>query len=248
VNYSSITLKAGGPHTAGEDGTAPALDVEKGVIIESRINQGVLKIPECGKCKNCLNPGMTNKICLNRLLARRKLSLKAQEDPQLPRLARQKRKLAALEGTKEKEGITKFMYAGKKKGPKPKRDGTGSIASGTSKKSSKLVGEGNGRGNPLGNKRMAVPEELLPDLCSKIGAQGTNKRMQVITDFARENPSTSARQVTFKFSELVTRDLPKCVPPPEKRTGRAISFFLRPRFYHYLPANERPSDWEKYAK
>jgi len=249
VNYSSITLKAGGPHTVGDDGTPPALDVEKGVLVEGRINQDVLKVPECGQCRYCLEPGWARKLCMDRLLVRKKLIKIALEDPNIARLARAKRKLASIEGTKEKEVMNKFMYAGKKKGPKPKtRDSTGSVASGGSKKSTKLFGEGAARSNSLGNKRMAVPEELLPDLCRRIGAQGTNKRMQVITEFARDNPSTSIRQVTFKFSELVTRDLPPCVPAPEKRAGRAISFFLRPRFYFYLPPEERPSDWEKYAK
>jgi hypothetical protein len=38
VNYSNITLKAGGPHTMNEDGTGGGVDVEKGVLIESKIN------------------------------------------------------------------------------------------------------------------------------------------------------------------------------------------------------------------
>merc|ERR1712127_358706 len=55
---------------------------------------------------------------------------------------------------------------------------------------------------------------------------------------------------TFKFAELTTKDLPGCVPKPEKPKGkgRAFTFFLRPRYYKLLPPEERPNDWEKYAK
>ena len=105
-------------------------------------------------------------------------------------------------------------------------------------------------GNPLGNKRMSVPDELLPDLCKRISAGGTRKRMDTINDFVRDYPSVSIRQVTFKFSEITTKDLPGCVPEPEKvkGKGRAFRFFLRPRFYHLLPESERPAEWEKFSK
>merc|ERR1719223_229620 len=105
-------------------------------------------------------------------------------------------------------------------------------------------------GNPLGNKRMAVPDELLPDFCRRIGAKGTRKRMDTINEFVKDNPSVSIRQVTFKFAEISTKDRPECIPKPEKPKGkgRAFTFYLRPRFYHLLPQDERPADWQKHAK
>ena len=237
-----------------EDGTGGGVDVEKGVIVEAKINPLILRIPECGECKNCLGVGIPTKLCLKRMHARARLIKEALADPTLTARANAKRKLAALDGTKEKDGITKLPYTGKKKGPKPKiKDNDGSTPDNSKEakmggKKSPIGGGTSGRGNPLGNKRMSVPEELVPDLCRRIGPQGTNKRMQVITDFAKDHPETSVRQVTFKFAELVTKVLPACVPPPEKRFGRAVNFYLRPRFYHYLPAEQRPKDWEKSAK
>jgi len=82
---------------------------------------------------------------------------------------------------------------------------------------------------------------------------GQGKRGKRITknrqeEEAKRHPETSVRQVTFKFAERVSKTLPERVPPPEKRFGRAVSFFLRPRFYHFLLAEERLKNWEKYAK
>jgi hypothetical protein len=78
---------------------------------------------------------------------------------------------------------------------------------------------------------------------------GTGERMSVINKFVADNPVVSVRQVTLKFSEVTTRDRPQCVPEKKlsKKVGRAFMFYLRPRFYRYLPPDERPVDWEKYA-
>jgi hypothetical protein len=46
INYSHITLQAGGPRAAlNKSGTG------YGVDLEARINTAVLAIPECGDCK-----------------------------------------------------------------------------------------------------------------------------------------------------------------------------------------------------
>jgi hypothetical protein len=105
-------------------------------------------------------------------------------------------------------------------------------------------------GNPLGNKKMSVPDDLLPELCRRVSANGTRKRMEVIQDFSKEIPAVSIRQVTFKFSDITTRDRPGCVPEVEKPKGkgRAFIFYLRPKFYPLLPEDERPKNWEKYTK
>eukprot|EP00957_Ditylum_brightwellii_P104635 7973265-Ditylum_brightwellii.AAC.1 len=95
---------------------------------------------------------------------------------------------------------------------------------------------------------MEVSDDILPELCRRIGARGTNKRMKVINEFVKDHPETSLRQVTMKFSNITTKTLPACVPPPEKHAGRAFCFFLRPRYYHLLPEDERPDEWKKYAK
>merc|ERR1711971_683472 len=63
-------------------------------------------------------------------------------------------------------------------------------------------------------------------------------------------PETSARQATIKFKELTTKDRPSCVPPPTKKSGkgRSITFYVRPRYYHMLPEDERPTGWEEAAE
>ena len=117
-----------------------------------------------------------------------------------------------------------------------------------SKKKTSKPSTGDSRGNPLGNKKMSIPDELLPEFCRRIGANGTNERMKVINDFVKDYPKTSVRQVTLKFAELVTKEKPDYVEALEKKAGRAFSFFLRPKYYHLLPDNERPDEWEKYKK
>ena len=104
----------------------------------------------------------------------------------------------------------------------------------------------------LGNKRMSVTDEILPDLCRRIGIQGTNKRMELINQFALDYPDSSVRQVTIKFGEVTVKKRPECVnerpKEPIKRRGKGGVFYLRPRMYHLLPADEQPQcDWQKYA-
>merc|ERR1712232_650830 len=60
VNYSNITLKAGGP-SVGKDDNATSINGD----IEARINKGVLQVPECGQCKNCCDT-TRKRLCINR--------------------------------------------------------------------------------------------------------------------------------------------------------------------------------------
>lgn len=65
VNYTHITLKAGGPR-AGLNRSGNGY----GVDLEARINTAVLAIPECGECKFCLDPNVTTrKLCAKRRCA-----------------------------------------------------------------------------------------------------------------------------------------------------------------------------------
>jgi hypothetical protein len=95
---------------------------------------------------------------------------------------------------------------------------------------------------------MAIPEELFPEFCRRISAAGTWEREKLAKDFSADHPSVSMRQVSLRLNEITTRDRPACVPGSTKKAGtRAITFYLRPRFYKYLPEKERPADWERYA-
>ena len=100
-----------------------------------------------------------------------------------------------------------------------------------------------------GNKRMDIPDELFPDFCSRISAYGTGERMKVINAFVQNHQSISVRQVTMRFAEITTRERPGCIPDVKvvKKTGRAFMFYLRPCFYKFLPASERPVNWEEFA-
>lgn len=204
--------------------------------IEAIINPAVLRVPECGKCTSCIDDS-SRKLCERRLEVRNKL--------------------IAAETKRLKDSQAKGQKAKKRKHQKsPSKDAksNGSATkkdSGPSKKKKiKISNDGvvKPRVTSQGNKRMSIPDELFPEFCRRIGAQGTGERMKLINKFAEDYPSISVRQVTMKFGEITTRDVPGCVSPPEKKSGRAFLFFLRPKFYHELPEDERPEGWEKYAK
>lgn len=240
VNYSNITLKGGGQHIT-ENGTLTDLD---GVDMEAYVSKFVLAIPECGVCKACLDK-KARKLCYERKVVREE---KIKEF-----------NIKLREWVKKGALRTKTLEKDKKDGTRqywPRKRGSDSF--GTKSTNSKDKGGASGvfkrrispPGNPLGNKKMAVPDELLPFLCKKISANGTRKRMQTIQDFSKEHPAVSIRQVTFKFAEVTTKDRPLCVPKTEKPKGkgRAFIFYLRPKFYPLLPEDERPEDWERYHK
>jgi hypothetical protein len=239
VNYSHITLKAGGLHIT-KDGAMSDLD---GIDMEAYVNKSVLSIPECGDCKSCRD-GKVKKLCIKRLEVRNKMlvefNMKMKEwvstckhDSNLMK--------NSMKDKKDR------LYWPRKRSREESLDRTSTNGTASAKKSKKKISP---PGNPLGNKRMSVPEELLPEFCKRIGVNGTSKRMQTIEEFVRDYPTVSIRQVTFKFAELTTRDLPGCVDKPEKPKGkgRAFTFFLRPRFYHHLPEEDRPTSWETFAK
>jgi len=237
VNYSHITLKSGGQHVFGEDGKYSDLD---GVDMEGYVNKYVLAVPKCGQCKACMdNSG--RKLCAKRLEVREE---KLKEfDKKIKEWVNSGAKRTKQLEKDKKEGAGKYF---------PRKRGNDSLSS------IKPLGANKSGipkkrlpppGNPLGNKKMSVPDEILPDFCKLISAKGTRKRMECINTFVKAHPSVSIRQVTFKFADLTTRDRPGCIPKPEKPKGkgRAFIFYLRPRFYHLLPEDERPENWENYV-
>ena len=238
VNYSSITLKSGGQHIT-ENGLLTDLD---GVDMEAYVNKAVLAVPECGVCKNCLDRKST-KLCLKRKEVREEMI--KEFDKKLREWVKNGAKRTKTLEKDKKDGTRQYW---------PRKRGNDSFGgksnNGKDKGTSVFKRKISPPGNPLGNKKMAVPDELLPDLCRQISANGTRKRMQTITEFSKEHTSVSIRQVTFKFAEITTKDRPPCIPKQEKPKGkgRAFIFFLRPKFYSLLPESERPEDWERYAK
>lgn len=238
VNYSNITLKAGGLHIT-ENGTLTDLD---GVDMEAYVNQAVLAVPECGECQRCIDR-TDQALCAKRHVVREE---KIKEFD-----------LKLREWVKNGSKRTKTLEKDRKDGNRqywPRKRGSDAFSAkpiaGKDKGSSVFKRKISPPGNPLGNKKMAVPEELLPDLCKRITADGTRKRMQVIQEYSKAHPAVSIRQVTFKFADITTKDRPECVPKSEKPKGkgRAFIFYLRPIFYHLLAKEERPEDWERYAK
>jgi hypothetical protein len=105
-----------------------------------------------------------------------------------------------------------------------------------------------GKGPGKGSIPQLIPNALLPELCRRISANGTRLRDEIIKQFTTDHPEASIRQCLIKFTELTTKYKPVCVPEPEKASGRAWVFFLRPRFYHMLPEEERPTGWEAAAE
>jgi len=219
VNYSNITLKEGGKR---DD-----VLIASGEDVEAKINAEILSVPECGECQSCLDDSC-HKLCEDRMDKREELI-----KHEMKRLAK---------GGGKKSSKKRKHDAIKTPKPKPTKSLTGK---------KKMVKKANGmlapRVTSLGNKRMAIPDELFPDFCRRIGAHGTGERMKLINTFVDEHPAISVRQVTIKFSEVTTRTMPSWMPVPEKK-GRAFMFYLRGRFYHLLPENERPENWQKYAE
>jgi len=228
VNYSHITLKAGGPRAAlNRSGRG------YGVDLEERINKACLAIPECGECKFCLDP-MTRKICANRRRIRRDMI--EEEMIHVPMQRPTYEEIKAMKPSQVYKPAKDRKKPGRKKGWS---DGMG-----------KSPDRKRAKGISKGNKAMSMPDSLLPEFAALIGANGSNQRVEIINGFARNHQSVSARQVTMKFQEVATKDRPACIPPPEKTKGkgRSVTFYLRPRFYHLLPEEDRPDGWEEAAK
>lgn len=238
VNYSSITLKSGGPAAADKD-EATGLTLQEGVELESKINAEVLKIPACRQCDNCTTSD--TKLCSRRL--KRRLELIEEETRRVAERNSPKRK---PKKRKAEDAFPKKEAASGKPAPSPTGTASGAQTPSSSADLSALPPKP--RVTSLGNKRMAIPKELFPDFCRRISASGTWERIKLTADFVADYPGVSMRQVSLKLAEVTTRDRPACVPEPPKRAGtRAIAFYLRPRYYKYLPEDERPPDWERYA-
>ena len=231
VNYSNITLKA----ATTKDVEEP-IELENGEL-EARINLAVLQEPVCGQCRNCIDKSEIRKLCEKRMEVRKKLI--AVEKKKIYQTFKEDKKA----GRKRKTETTTFHA--------PKKMKTSTVPK---KKVPKMMKKANGQLKPRvtsqGNKRMSIPDELFPDFCRRIGADGTGERMKLINQFAEENPTVSVRQVTLRLGEITTREIPGCVTPKkrEKKVGRAFMFYLRPRFYKHLLPENRPEGWEKYAE
>jgi SWI/SNF-related matrix-associated actin-dependent regulator of chromatin subfamily A member 5 len=122
---------------------------------------------------------------------------------------------------------------------------------GGSMRSPKMIKTSDGQLKPRitsqGNKRMSIPDEAFPEFCRRIGAHGTGERMKLINQFVDEHTTTSIRQVTLTLGRITCKDPPACVDMTGIKV-RPFMFYLRPRFYKYLPVTDRPKDWERYAQ
>jgi len=229
VNYSHITLRGGGPRAAlNKSGKG------YGVDLEASINKAVLAIPECGECKFCTDPN-TRKICVKRRDVRRDLI-----EEEMIRVPIQQP--FDHEAKQAKPSSNSYKPVKERKKPGRKKGWNKAIESSPGYKKTK--------GASKGSIPMSLPEELFPEFCRRISANGTNQRMDVINGFTKDHPQTSARQATIKFTELTTKDKPSCIPPPPKKVGkgRSITFYVRPRYYHMLSEDERPTGWEEEAE
>jgi len=241
VNYSSITLKAGGP--AADEKTGQT--IQEGVDIERAINPMILKIPACRHCENC---NTNTKLCVKRLEERKRLLANEQ---------------VKREGSDPKKGKKRKTEAAFSAAPQPlqpqpfKKSSAAALkALEPPKKKKKLMmqkpdGQLKVRVTSQGNKRMTIPDELFPEFVRRIGL-GTGERVQVINSFVEDYPTISARQVTLKFQQVCARERPECVPPEtttpkKKKMGRTFMFYLRPCYYKYLNPEDRPPNCEKYA-
>lgn len=233
-------------------GTAKKESSEKpGVAdIEVKINQAVLRVPECGVCVACTERSARRKLCKNRMEVREKLMSGVFKkvpivEPAKPKKIK-KRKAESMPSPTPKKNS--------KKGSAATTKGSSNNGGATKKTPKLMMKQPNGQLKPRitsnGNKRMAIPDDLFPLFCRRIGAEGTHERVNLINQFAEEHPTISIRQLTIRFSEITQRDRPSVVPPEEKQPGqgRKFMFYLRPRFYSKLSPSERPEGWEAAAE
>jgi hypothetical protein len=261
VNFTNITLKGGTTFTTagGEYSFEVLPDLESGAI-EARINKPILKIPICGQCENCLNNGSVRKLCIRRLEERTKLII-AETRKALKARGKSTNKIkpgmiktsgAAGDGDAKNNGSSTSSNNKRKSeqvSTQPSKRFKPSSASSVEKKTSNMVQTPNGpkpRVTSQGNKRMSIPDDAFPEFCRRIGAYGTAERRKLIQDFADEHPTTSIRQVTLKLGEITQKEPPPCLDMTGRKQ-RVFTFYLRPKFYQYLPPDERPADWEKHA-
>ena len=229
VNYSNITLKP--PASATNETNGPAA-IKRGVETEARVNAEILKIPACGLCSACTSED--GRLCERRLEARMKLvASEAQRPPLKDKKKAQKRK-AEPGGKKLEKTVVKSSLSSVKKHKLMRRpDGQLKV-----------------RVTSQGNKKMSIPDDIFPEFCRKVGAQGNGSRNNIVNEFIEAHPTISARQVTLRLSEITVKKRPACIPEatPEKKKGPKFMFYLRPCFYKYLREDQRPPDWEKYAE
>ena len=236
VNYSNITLKPGGQTTSSSEKKANISTVKEGVELEEKISSKILKVKPCNSCYSCVNSN--TRLCERRLDVRDKLVAQAIFNRKGVS-GRKKAKKRKAETSPPKKPETTSTQKAKQSGP--------------SKKKVKLMKTSDGqlknRVTSQGNKRMFVPDELVPELCRRISATGTGERMKVIQKFAEDHPTVSQRQVTIKFAEIAVRERPPCIPDVKfvKKAGRAFMFYLRPAFYKHLAPEDRPENWEQLA-
>jgi len=244
VNYSNITLKS-----CADRDEATGLSLKDGVNLEAKINAEVLKIPACTVCENCTTSN--TKLCAKRLELRNQL---IQEEVRRHSPKRKAKKRKAEETTPNKTPSGPASASAKSTSSSSNghsKPGRSSASSGGQKKQMLMKlsdGQIKPRVTSQGNKRMSIPDELFPEFCRRITAYGIWKRDDFVQEFSADNPTISMRQVSIRLNEITTRDRPACISgEPPGKTGRAVTFYLKPRYYRHLPPDERPPGWEKCA-
>lgn len=146
VNYSNITLKAGG--SANNESRTGSSAVAKYVTLESKINPLVLKVPVCGVCPQCTSA--STKLCERRLEVREKLVKESvdKKGGEAPKKKAKKRKAEP-----QKKGAAAPSTKGS--GPPKKKKKTSSSPAGAKDDKSKSSRPANN-----GNRKMFVPEEV----------------------------------------------------------------------------------------
>lgn len=257
VNYSNITLRGGTPDTCLFE-VLPELESGE---IEARISRAILKRQECGQCESCVHKGTPRKLCVKRLETRNHLiAAEARKIRKAKGLAGKGLVLcdkllgavgnngtSTTESTDNNNKKRKIDTPGSSSQPAPKKVKMDDEANATPKMIKTADGQMKPRITSQGNKRMSIPDEDFPEFCRRIGAYGTGERMKLINQFVEEYPTTSIRQVTITLGSITSKEPPACID----MTGRKIRpfmFYLRPRFYKYLPPDDRPKNWERFAE
>ena len=108
---------------------------------------------------------------------------------------------------------------------KAARDSTGSASGGGSKRPS-AASESDAAGGKPGNRALAVPDGLLPELCKMLKKAGPDGVGKVVNEFTAAHPELSKRQTEMKIAEVAVKE--------KKGEDLKQVWHIRPEFEDYL--------------
>lgn len=243
VNYSNITLKAGG--SANNESRTGASSVTKYVNLEAKINPLVLQVPVCGVCQSCTTN--SNILCEKRLAVREKLVREA-TDKKGGEPSKKKAKKRKAE-PKPSTQSTKGNATTKSQTPPKKKKKTSTQQAATKDSKPKVHN---------GNRKMFVPEQVTlischivmisPPLCSLVGPRNCspyislwNQRTQRFgPEVHRRSPNHIDTASSNEVFRVVHTPPPRMYPRFQGQENRSSVHVLFTAMLLQAPSRGRP--------